>query len=445
MQESDAKSAPLSWVWANFELLENALNGEKSGSFHKIRISAFQKFKELGLPTSENEEWKYTNVDSINKLPFKIASEGSAFTADEFKKLGFEIPASAQAVFVDGKLRKDLSKFPAVTGLKVSSLAELLHSGNKQDYAVVEANFGKCASIEEDSFVALNTAFTRDGIVIKIDFGVKVEEPLHLIFITTDIAKDIVTNPRVLVVADANSEATIVESYIGCGSDAYMTAPVSEVVVGDGANLIHVKIQSEGSNAYHLASLHSTVSTNAKFSTYTYSFGGKLVRNDISPKLNGEGISATINGLTVIGGEQHVDNHTVLDHAKPHCDSTELFKGIYAGRSSGVFSGTIIVRPDAQKTNAFQSNQSLLLSKDATIDTKPQLKIWADDVKCTHGATVGQLDETALFYLRSRGIPFVEARKILIQAFAGELLTAMTFKPLRELLERLVSEALQKN
>ena len=276
-----------------------------------------------------------------------------------------------------------------------------------------------------------------------------IEHPLQVLYLSTGSSQSSFIPVRNLIVAEAGSSLQVIESYASLANhrtdaEHYFTSAVTEVVCREDAVVEHTKIQHEGKQAAHIARLHVHQSARSTFTSHVFNFGGKLVRNEIHPVLDGERIECYLNGLTVISAEQHTDNTTIIDHAKPNCFSRELYKGIYGGSSSGAFSGTIIVRPDAQKTNAIQSNNSLLLTGDATIDTRPQLKIWADDVKCTHGATVGQLDEDALFYMRSRGINEQLAKALLIHAFASDIVSHITRQPIRDFMEQQLIERLRE-
>jgi len=423
------------WAAENFKTIDGG------GSFYPVRADAFKRFAALGLPTTSNEEWKYTNVSPLTKTEFKLAQAGvvGADALAPFLPTGL---STHKLVFVNGAWSPELSAIGALPqGLAIESLKNAWSGGSKLG-ALVHDNLAKHAAYAEHPFVALNTALVIDGAVIWVEKGANLETPVHIVHVTTAQKSELMTAPRVLVVVEANAVATVVESFVSFGSAATMTAAVTEIVAAENAEVDHYKLVEEGSAAYHLGTVQISEGARARVRTTTFSLGGRLVRNEVNATLNGEDAFTGMYGLTVLNGAQHVDNHTVLDHAKPRCESRELYKGIYADTSSGVFNGTIIVRPDAQKTNAFQSNRALLLSEDASIDSKPQLKIWADDVKCTHGATVGQLDEDAMFYLRSRGIPYGTARAMLIHAFASEVVGEVRLAPLKGYLEQRLLEKL---
>ena len=304
--------------------------------------------------------------------------------------------------------------------------------------------FGQLADVATRSFAALNTAFAHDGAFVHIPDGMVLDAPLQLLFVSTADTLAM-SHPRVLIVAGDRSEARIVETYVGPVGQGYFTNAVTEVFVGENAVLDHYKVQDESDTAFHVASMHVHAGRSATFSSHSFSLGGRLVRNDVMALLDGEGAECTLNGLYLADGDRLVDNHTTIDHAKAHCPSHEIYKGILGGHARAVFNGKIIVRQDAQKTDAKQTNRALLLTDHAVINTKPQLEIFADDVKCTHGAAIGQLDEDALFYLRARGLTFFEARDMLIHAFAGEILDRVRIEPLRRALEAELYEQLARD
>jgi Fe-S cluster assembly protein SufD len=340
--------------------------------------------------------------------------------------------AVCRLVFVNGYYAPDLSALPALpAGVVLGCLAAALDAHGEQ----VEAHLGRHARFDDNAFTALNTAFFRDGAFLVLPRNVVLEQPVYLVFLSTAEGAQ-VSHTRNLVVAGSGSQASLVEAYAGLGDGVYLTSAVNEIVAEDGAILDHCKVQQEGPGAFHFANTQVRQGRSSNFTSTFAGFGGQWVRNEVRAVLDAEGCECTLNGLYQATGRQHVDNHTVIDHAKPHCASHELYKGILDGQAHGVFNGKIFVRQDAQKTDAKQTNQTLLLSDDATINTKPQLEIYADDVKCTHGATVGQLDAEALFYLRTRGIGKDEARSLLTFAFANDVLGRIKVEPLRRRLEQ---------
>jgi len=344
-------------------------------------------------------------------------------------------------VFVNGFYAPGLSALSAVPpGVRVVSIAAALAAGDE----ALESHLARYARYDGNAFVALNTAFLSDGALIEIPRGVRAEEPIHVLFLTVPGGEPGVSHPRCMILAGRGSQATVVEEYSSLDEGSYFTNEVTEIVTEEGAVVEHVKLQLESPEAFHVGTVQGIQERNSVFNSHNLSFGGSLVRNDVNSVLNAEGAECVLNGLFVAGARQHVDNHTALDHAKPHCNSRELYKGILDGDATGVFNGKILVRKDAQKTNAIQSNKNLLLSKNAVVNTKPQLEIYADDVRCTHGATVGQLDAEALFYMQSRGIPRTAARDLLTYAFAADILDRMTVTGLRGRLEEILYRKLSE-
>jgi Fe-S cluster assembly protein SufD len=391
----------------------------------------------MGFPTLEDEDWKYTSVAPIAKSEFRLAngSRLPGLSVDQLQRITFGEMECSYLVFLNGTFLPEVSRLrPLPEGVRVGSLAQALQAepGRVQPY------LARHASYDRQSFVALNTAFLRDGAFVHVSRRKVVEEPIHLIFVTDGNGSATVSHPRNLILADEGSQVAVVESYVSLKESSYLTNAVTEVIASDGAVVEHCKLQRESERAYHVATVQAHLSRSARFASHSISLGGGLVRNDVNMVLDGEGIECVLNGLYLAQGSQHIDNHTFIDHAKPHCASREFYKGVLSGRSHGVFNGKILVRKDAQKTDAKQTNKNLLLSEEALVDTKPQLEIYADDVRCTHGATIGQLDEDALFYLRSRGLGHEDARSLLIHAFASDLIGRIPVKPVRTGLECLL-------
>jgi Fe-S cluster assembly protein SufD len=368
----------------------------------EIREEARRRFAELGFPTTHDEDWRFTSVSPISRTHFEPSGAGT-------------LPAAASK---------------AAPGVRIAKLSE----------ANVEPYLARYASYANNAFVALNTAKFEDGIFIHIAKGAVIEEPIEIRIQSSATGHPTASHPRILVVAEPNSQATIVETYTGNGG-AYLTNSVTEIVAADHAVIDHYKLQTESARAFHVATTQIHLGRDTNFRSHSLSFGGALVRNDINAVLS-EGCECTLNGLYLVGADQHIDNHTTIDHAKPHAASHELYKGILQGHSTAVFNGKILVRKDAQKTDAKQTNKNLVLSEDAVINTKPELQILADDVRCTHGATIGQLDKEAIFYLQSRGIGLADARDLLIFAFARDIVDRIKVAPLRDQLEKLLLEKL---
>jgi Fe-S cluster assembly protein SufD len=394
-----------------------------------LRERAASRFSTLGFPTTREEEWRFTSVAPIATTEFRPAPE-FPIRAEE---LGSFLYADApyRIVFVNGRFAPALSRASGLPkGMHFGSLSAAL-----TDQAdIVGRYLGQLAEFNSRAFSALNTAFLQDGALVCIPEGVVLDEPLQVMFVTAADGS-VISHPRALIIASDRSHSRIVETYVGADGQGYFSNAVTEVFVGEHATVDHYKVQEEGVNAFHVASMHVHSARNSVFSSHSFALGGRLVRNDVFAQLDGEGAECTLNGLYLADGERLVDNHTTIDHAKPHCPSHEIYKGILGGRARAVFNGKIIVRPDAQKTDAKQTNRALLLTDAATINTKPQLEIFADDVKCTHGAAIGQIDEDALFYLQARGLTYFEARDLLIHAFAGEILDHVKIEPLKQALE----------
>jgi Fe-S cluster assembly protein SufD len=420
---------------ANFARFEKDLGTADHGPVHRLRKAAMKRFGELGFPGPRDEDWKFTNLAALAKLPFKLAGtrEKNDLTLAALEQSAFSVGDGHRLVFVNGQYAPELSSCTALPrGVEIGSLARVL----QEDSIRLEPHLAKVASYQNQAFTALNTAFMRDGAFISLPAGAIVEKPICLFFVATAACDGCVTHPRNLILAGANSAAQIVEAYLGGAGDVYFTNAVTEVVAGDNARIEHYKLQQESTEAFHVATLQLQMERGSTFTSQYLGFGGGLVRNEVRAHLGAEGCECTLNGLYVASGRQHMDNFTVIDHAMPRCASHELYKGILDDNAHGVFNGKIFVHQDAQKTDAKQTNQTLLLSEDAVINTKPQLEIYADDVKCTHGATVGQLDAEAIFYLRSRGIGLAQARALLTFAFANDIVSRVKVEPLRARLEK---------
>ena len=402
------------------------------------REAAMRQFSEHGFPTTRHEDWRFTNISPIAETAF--AAGGPAPTAAQIASHLFPEAQAYVAVIASGRFSPQLS---AIDGLPkdvlVGSLAVAMAGApDRLQPALAQLAVG------DHPFAWLNTGLFEDGVLIRVPANTIVERPIH-VHVASDAGTDpTVSHPRILVIAGENSQCSVIESYGGPEGQRYFTNAITEVLVAPGAVVRHVKVQRESRKAFHIAGTFARLGRGSVFSSHNISLGGGIVRNDISAVLDGEGGEATLNGLYLADGDRLVDNHTVIDHAKAHCPSHELYKGVLGGKARAVFNGKIFVREDAQKTNAKQTNKALLLSDDAQINTKPQLEIFADDVKCTHGAAIGQLDEDALFYLRARGIGRIDARDLLIRAFAGEVLQQVEPASIHERLEALMLDALPR-
>ena len=408
-----------------------------------LRRRAFERFAALGVPTTRLERWRFTNVAPIANTAFTLAqpAERAAAAADAAPHA--QTGVVTRLTFINGRYvapASDLAGLP--DGVEVASLADVLASGAAGTMDTVETHLASGARFGagDEAFTALNTALLHDGAVVRVPANTVVERPIQVLFVTSPPGGEarVMTHPRVLIVVGENAQVRLVESYGGGGASPYLTNAVTEVIAGPNAVVDHYKLVRESPAAYHIATMHVRLDRAASFSSHAVTLGGAIVRNDAQALLDGEGVDCTLNGLYLANGRRLVDNHTTIHHASPHCSSHELYKGILAGQAHAVFNGKIIVAIDAQKTDAKQTNKALLLSEDAQINTKPELEIFADDVKCTHGATVGQLDDDALFYLRARGLGLEQARSVLIHAFASDLLNHIAIEPIRRQLDELL-------
>jgi len=419
------------WYATVFKDFESRLNGQQSTDLHHLRMRALRSFQDIGYPTTKHEEWKYTNVLPLSHYDFEISDslKFGIIEQKDIEKYQFNGLENRCLVFIDGHYSSELSRTTGITdNIEIVSLKKAIEKNPE----LISSHVAKYLSFEDQSFISLNTAFIQDGIFINIPDNVCVEKPVHLLYLSAPEAKPGANFPRNLITAGRSSEITFVETYAAVREGLYFTDAVSEIVLQENAKVERIKIQNESSQAYHIAALQAVQERNSRFIDYNISLGAALTRNDIGSKFRGENGYCELNGMYSGNRKQHVDNHTTIDHATPHCESHELYKGILDDTAEGVFNGKIFVRPDAQKTNAIQSNNCILLSDQARIDTKPQLEIFADDVKCTHGATIGQLNEDAYFYMRTRGIEKSDARTLLIYAFASEVVDKITFDPVRE-------------
>jgi Fe-S cluster assembly protein SufD len=403
-----------------------------------LRRTAIERFEALGFPTPKNEDWHFTSVAPIAEREFHVAPHdgGARVQASDVARLTVGGAGWTTLVFVDGRFAPALSQGAPPAGVRVMDLARAW----REDAALLERHLTKVADFQQAAFTALNTAFMYDGAVIHIGADVVADRPVHLVFVSTGSAAGRVAHPRNLIVADRHSRATVIESYVTTGDAPYFTNAVTEVAVGPGATLTHLKLQRESVQAFHVGTVQVHQGRDSHFQSFSFATGAALSRTNIYTVLDGEGSGATLNGLYMVDGTQHVDHQTRIEHAQPNTYSREVYKGILDGESHGVFNGKVYVRPVAQKTDGKQENNNLLLSRQARVDTKPQLEIFADDVKCTHGATVGRLDDVALFYMQSRGIGAEAARKLLTYAFAAGVLETIELDDVRQTLERATLE-----
>jgi Fe-S cluster assembly protein SufD len=429
MQANESKELYLS----EFRHYQN--NGAKKNPawLKRLQASAMASFQELGFPTTHDEDWKYTSLDRITSVSFDHGNgEAKAVSANDICELACAATECNRLVFINGSYFPQLSLIRGLpAGARVESLAEVL--AQKDDF--LEPYLGRYGRIREQPFVALNTAFIEDGALVFLPRNSKVKEPIHLIYVSIANSKPVASHPRNLLIFEDGSEARIVENYVGLGAGTYFANAVTELIGGENTTIDHYRLQREGANGSHIGTLEAQLKRNCAFTAHAITLAGALVRNDVHTVLDGEGSECLLNGLYVLDGKQHVDNSTEIEHTKPRATSLELYKGILSGSARGVFNGKILVHKDAQKTNARQTNKNLLLSPDAVVNTKPQLEIYADDVKCSHGSTIGQLDRDALFYLRSRGISQDDAQSLLSYAFASDVVSRVKIDYLRRRLD----------
>jgi Fe-S cluster assembly protein SufD len=417
---------------ASFERFAERLSGKDSPWLRRQRTAAMARFAEMGFPTTRDEAWRKTNVARIARTAFRPADVNVSGT-DALP--AFDLPglSGPRIVFVNGRYSAELSALGAARkGLEVLSLRDVLAGQPERLEPLLTRVVGETGNV----FADLNTAFVEDGAVVFVAPGVVLDDAIHLLYLSLNPGDaPTVSFPRTLIVAGKGSELRVVESYGGPDGQVYLTSAVTEIVVEEGASVDHYKVQREGNRAFHVATLAIRQDRNARFSDHAVAFGADLSRNDIGVLFAGEGGECTLNGLFLADGERHADTHTRVDHAVPHCTSRQLYKGIVDGSARGVFDGLVLVRKDAQKTDASQTNKNLLLSRQALVDSTPRLEILADDVKCKHGSTTGQLDPQALFYLRSRGIAEAAARTLLTYAFASDVVRRIRVEPVRKAVE----------
>lgn len=407
----------------------------------RIRSEALDRFVQAGFPTPRDEEWKYTNVAPIARQVFNPVGPNrqDGLAVEDLGPVLFDGLEAYRAVFVDGLFNAELSNLDELPdGIRVTGLARAL----EREAPEIEPLLDRDVVVRDHGFAALNAAFLADGAIVRISQGVAAPRPIHLLFLTTPRSDSLLITPHNLIVAESGSQATVIEHYGALGDTMYLTNAVTQVWAKPNAGIDYYRVQQESSRAYHVGGTYIRQDRESRFVSHAVDLGGLLVRNELKCALEGERAECELNGLYFVDGRRHVDNHTFVDHAQPRCTSREFYKGVLDGRGRAVFSGRVLVRPDAQHTDAGQLNKNLLLSRDAEIDTKPQLEIYADDVKCSHGAAVGQLDLDALFYLRSRGMDEAAARSLLTYAFANDVLRRFKLSPVRRGLEKKIAARL---
>ena len=424
-------NTPASLYHEQFNTAEERLPGAQTTWLRGLRNAAMDVFMDQGFPTTRIEEWKYTDLRTLAKKPFTVPVTTQKIQDASLKSW---LPGSEPAhklVFVDGRYAPELCPFGALlNGVTFTSLARVMEHNPEE----LETRLGRTVAIEQPGLNAFNTAFMQDGAYIYLGEDAVLEQPVHLLFISSGVS-DSLAAVRNVVVASPGSKASIIESYVSLGKEACLTSTVTEILLEGNAEIEHYKLGQENESTYHVAGIYVSQQRDSRFTSHSVSTGGRLIRNDLQVALDGPGAACTLNGLYVTRGRQHVDNHIRVDHNVPQTTSSEWYKGILDGRSRAVFNGRVVVHKDAQKTVAQQGNHNLLLSRDAEVDAKPQLEIYADDVKCSHGCTVGQLDEDALFYLRTRALNEVDARNLLVYAFVADVLERIRIDPVRRSLE----------
>ena len=423
---------------SHFDDFEASLNGKSNQAIHQIRKKAMDAFKKLGFPSTKNEEWKYTNVAKVFKQEY-VFNPTSTIQSSEIQDYLFQNEEAYVVVVVNGQLKPELSTLP-------ESKMQILDFGEayEQNADTIDQFFAQHTNIQEDAFTALNTAFTQTGIFIQVPDNQVIEKPVMIHYIADGREENVAIQPRVLITVGKNSQVTFLDKTDTIGQGYSFNNLVNEIYVGENAHVKHFKIQHDTESSFYIGTTQVYQHKNSVYTNVTVSLRGGLIRNNLNIKLDGEHIESNMYGLYMLDGKTHVDNHSIADHKQPNSVSNELYKGIMDDHSVGVFNGKIYVRQAAQKTNAYQQNRNILLSDNASINTKPQLEIWADDVKCSHGATTGILDETALFYLRSRGISMVEAKALLIQAFANEIIQMISLESVQNYLMDIIVQRLRQ-
>ena len=417
----------------DFSEVEDKIINEGLTSRNSIAKEAIENYSRLKFPNNKDEEWRFTNISPLLKHNFQFISGSSEISRKDIKKFLFGETFKYQFVFVNGKFVKELSSNIPSQNIDISDIETAIDKNAE----IFKKHFAKYSKSKESYFSALNSSNINAGAFIYITDNSVIKEPIHLLFIS-DFKLKALVQPRNLFISGKNSQATIIEHYAAISDNTYFTNAVTEIFTGENSTLNHIKIQEESINSFHISETAIEMESNSNFESAAISFGGEISRDEINCKFNGQGCEATLNGLFMLDDSQLHDTHTAIEHAKPFCNSHEHYKGILDGKSRGVFNGKVMVRPNAQKTNAFQENNNIILSNEALVNTKPQLEIFADDVKCSHGATIGQIDQDSMFYLKSRGIGEETARTILIHAFASDVVKSIKVNELRDYLENIL-------
>jgi Fe-S cluster assembly protein SufD len=435
-------------VVADDRYLKDLLQGQSQLSasplerLNQLRSNAVNRVNALNLPTKNDEEWRFTDISPLTKVSFQPVRVASPLQSSDVEHF-YLTETVTRLVFIDGIYAPHLSTQIAETsknsGMVVSSLA----AASSEDLAAIESHLGYHTELQDNIFAALNTAFLHEGALIIVPRNISVETPVHLLFIATQ--KEVSSHPRCLLIAEPGSTVTVIEDYVTLQEETYVTNTVAEFVLADSAHVNHIRIQRDSKEAFHMANCSVSLARESRYQSVSVAFGARISRYNLNVLLQGEGAECTADGLALISNRQLADTHACIDHIKPHCTSHQLHKCIIDDAAHAVFNGKIIVRPGAQLTNSTQSNRNLLLTSKARIDTKPQLEIFADDVKCAHGATVGQLDNEEIFYLKSRGLSEVTARNLLTYAFGAEVIERIPIASLKFRLEQAVHEQTQRD
>ena len=424
---------------SSFLAFENQVDLESK--IHDVRSEAIKTFEAKGFPTKKDEAWKYTSLNSVLKHDYSLfPKQDNALEYSDIKKYFLDDIDTYKIVFIDGKYSSNLSQ-TTHDGIDVCLMSSALH---KPKYQLIIANyFNKVAG--KEGLTSLNTAFSKEGAYIHIPKNKVVAKPIQIVHFSTGNEAALMLQPRNLIVVDENSHVQIIERHQSLTDNPVLTNSVTEIVANKRAIVDYYKVQNDNINASLIDSTFVEQKRESHVSVHTFSFGGKLTRNNLNFYQNGEYMDSTLNGVTIIGDKQHVDHNTLVHHIEPNCESHQDYKGIFNDSSTGVFNGKVVVNKEAQKTNAFQSNNNILLSDKATINSKPQLEIFADDVKCSHGCTIGQLDESALFYMKSRGIPEKEAKGLLMYAFSNNVLKSVKIPELKQRITKIIANKLGVN
>lgn len=424
---------------SSFLAFENQVDLESK--IHDVRSEAIKTFEAKGFPTKKDEAWKYTSLNSVLKHDYSLfPKQDNALEYSDIKKYFLDDIDTYKIVFIDGKYSSNLSQ-TTHDGIDVCLMSSALHKPKYQ--LIIENYFNKVAG--KEGLTSLNTAFSKEGAYIHIPKNKVVAKPIQIVHFSTGNEAALMLQPRNLIVVEENSHVQIIERHQSLTDNPVLTNSVTEIVANKRAIVDYYKVQNDNINASLIDSTFVEQKRESHVSVHTFSFGGKLTRNNLNFYQNGEYMDSTLNGVTIIGDKQHVDHNTLVHHIEPNCESHQDYKGIFNDSSTGVFNGKVVVNKEAQKTNAFQSNNNILLSDKATINSKPQLEIFADDVKCSHGCTIGQLDESALFYMKSRGIPEKEAKGLLMYAFSNNVLKSVKIPELKQRITKIIANKLGVN